>query len=60
MDFIKDNMGTIVVFLIVAAVIALIIFKLIRDRKNGKSSCGCGCESCANSKLCHGYKEKGD
>lgn len=58
MDFIINNLGTIIVLLIVTAVIALTIFKLVRDKKNGKSSCGCGCESCANSKLCHGSKKR--
>ncbi|MDE6679545.1 MAG: FeoB-associated Cys-rich membrane protein, partial [Ruminococcus sp.] len=37
-------MGTIVTALILIAVIALIIFRMIKDKKDGKSSCGCGCE----------------
>ncbi|MDE6502399.1 MAG: FeoB-associated Cys-rich membrane protein [Ruminococcus sp.] len=51
-------MGTIVTALILIAVIALIIFRMIKDKKDGKSSCGCGCEHCANSAHCHGNSGK--
>ncbi len=50
-----DNLGTIVVSLILIAVVALIIAKMVKDRKNGKSpgGCGCGCEHCAMRGKCH-------
>ncbi|MCH5194968.1 MAG: FeoB-associated Cys-rich membrane protein [Oscillospiraceae bacterium] len=50
------NPGTIVVLLIVAAIVALILFSMIRNKKKGKSSCSCGCGSCQNSSLCHSSK----
>lgn len=37
-----------VVFLIVAAV----IWKMIRDKRNGKGNCSCGCD-CSNCSKCH-------
>jgi hypothetical protein len=45
-------MGTIVVGGILLVVVVLIIRSLIKNKKNGKSSCGCdgGCGSC---KGCH-------
>lgn len=52
-DFFVQNLGTIVVGAIVVAVVAAIIVKMINDRKKGKSSCGCGCENCAASGMCH-------
>ena len=37
----------------VAAVVGVII-KSIRDKKNGKTGCGCGCESCPSRGACAG------
>lgn len=50
-----DNLGTIVVTLILIAIVALIIAKMIRDKKSGKSNggCGCGFEHCAMHGKCH-------
>ena len=47
---------TILVSVILAAVVGLIVFSLIRSRKKGKTSCGCGCEHCAMRGSCHGDK----
>lgn len=46
-------MGTIIISLILLAIVASVIFKMIKDKKAGKSSCGCGCSSCPMSKACH-------
>lgn len=56
LTWLSENISTIIISLIVAAVLATVIVKMIRDKKNGKSSCscGCGCGSCPNSSLCHG------
>ncbi|MCH5205921.1 MAG: FeoB-associated Cys-rich membrane protein [Oscillospiraceae bacterium] len=45
-EFFRENLGTIIVGANVLAIIALIVIKGIKDRKAGKSSCGCGCENC--------------
>jgi hypothetical protein len=50
--------GTIVVGLILAIVIFAIVFKMVKDKKNGKSSCNCGCSHCASSSVCHKSKKK--
>lgn len=49
-------MGTAIVLIIVLAVVGLVIFKMVKDKKAGKTSCGCGCKGCANSGLCHSKK----
>lgn len=49
-DFIIQNIGSILIGLAVLAVIALIIVRMVKDSKSGKSV-GCGCESCHGS--CH-------
>lgn len=46
-------MATIIISLALAAVVASIIAGMVKNKKAGKSSCGCGCENCAMSKECH-------
>ena len=55
LDFLRENLSTIIIGLIILAVVAGIIVKMIRDKKNGKGSCSCdcGCESCPSSAICH-------
>ena len=40
-------MGTLVVVIVLAVIIGLVIWKLIRDKKAGKRSCGCDCANCS-------------
>ena len=56
-NFISQNIGTIVVLAIVAAIVALLIFKLVKDKKASKSSCSCGCSSCPMRDGCRGNSE---
>ena len=55
LDFLRENLSTIIIGLIILAVTVGIIAKMIKDKKNGKSSCncGCGCESCPSAEICH-------
>lgn len=52
----KEYFGTIVVVLILLIITILIIGKLIKDKKQGKRSCGCNCSGCHNSCLEHKKK----
>lgn len=54
--FIVDNLATVLVCLVLAAIVAAIIVKLVRDRRKGKSSCGCNCAHCAMAGSCHKQK----
>ena len=45
--------GTILVSLALAALVIRIIAGLRKDRKQGKSSCGCNCGSCPMAGSCH-------
>lgn len=47
---------TIVVAVIVGIVFAAIVVRGIINKKNGKSSCSCGCSGCANKDYCHSGK----
>ena len=53
LDWITENLSTIVVSLILVLVVAAIIRKLVRDKKKGKSSCGCNFAHCAMAESCH-------
>jgi hypothetical protein len=46
MDFIKDNLSTIVVGAIVFSILGLALFRLIRNLRQGKTGCPCGCSGC--------------
>ncbi|MDE6092611.1 MAG: FeoB-associated Cys-rich membrane protein [Ruminococcus sp.] len=50
------NAGTVITGLILIAIIAMIIIRLVSDKKKGKSSCGCNCGCCPNSENCHGNR----
>lgn len=56
--FITENIGTIVVSIIVILIVSSIVIKLYNDKKAGKTSCGCGCENCQNSPYCHKVNQK--
>ncbi|MBR0139111.1 MAG: FeoB-associated Cys-rich membrane protein [Firmicutes bacterium] len=51
-------LSTLIVALVLAAVVFLIVRKMIRDRKAGKHSCGCGCSACPMSGSCHNKERK--
>ena len=51
--WITENIGTILIWAVLLLVVVLIIRKLVKDKKKGKSSCGCNCAHCAMSGSCH-------
>lgn len=53
MRFIIENTGTIIMALIVFVLVAGIVIKLVKDKRKGKTSCGCGCSNCPSSGLYH-------
>lgn len=51
--WIIDNIATIIICIALIAVVALIIASKIKNRKKGKSSCGCDCSGCPMNCSCH-------
>lgn len=49
---------TVLICVALAVFVGLIIFSLIRDKRKGKSTCGCNCAHCAMAGSCHGRKKK--
>ncbi len=47
-------MGDFIVVGILALIVGFILYRMIRNKKNGKTACGCDCSSC--SKACSSKK----
>lgn len=56
--FLKANGVTIIVLLVLVLIVALIIRKLVKDKKSGKSACGCDCSTCGGACHCCENKDK--
>ncbi len=48
-----EYLSTIIVAAIVGIIVLAIVINGIRNKKKGKSSCGCGCAGCPMSGKCH-------
>ena len=56
MTWLLNNISSIIVFAVLVAIIALITAHMIKNKKQGKTSCGCGCADCAMKGTCHSKK----
>jgi hypothetical protein len=45
--------ATVIISLVLAVIVAGIVIRMIKNKRAGKSSCGCGCSSCPMSSECH-------
>jgi len=54
-QWLADNLGNLIISLVLIAIVAGIIRGIIKDKRQGKSSCGCNCGHCAMAGTCH-YK----
>ena len=53
MNWLSANWASLVVGAIVAAIVVAVIAKMMRDKKQHKSGCGCSCSGCAGASYCH-------
>ena len=55
-----DNIGTILISLLLIAIVAGIISSMIKDKKKGKHSCSCGgsCSQCHMCSACRQVKKR--
>ncbi len=51
--WLAENMATLIIAAVLIAAVISILVKMAKDRRQGKSSCGCGCSSCAMKDSCH-------
>lgn len=56
LTWIWENIATIIICIALLLIVTGIIAGMIRDKRKGKSSCGCGCASCPMSDSCHKSK----
>lgn len=42
-----------IIGILIAAALAAIVIKKVKDKKAGKSGCGCGCSGCPSKGKCH-------
>ena len=54
--WIMENMTTIIISAVLIIVVAAIIAGMVRNKRRGKSSCGCGCAGCSMNGACHPKK----
>lgn len=58
LEWIGQNIPTIVAVAVLTCVVALIIIGMIKDKKQGKHSCGSSCSCCPMSDKCHSDPKK--
>ena len=46
MEWIKGNIGSIIVGAAVVALLVCVVVAMVRNRKKNRGACGCGCSSC--------------
>lgn len=46
LTLLKAHIGTIIVLLVLAVIVALIIRSIVKDKKSGKGMCGGDCSNC--------------
>lgn len=51
--WLSENIGTVLVCAFLAVIVIAIVISMIRQKRNGKSSCSCGCAGCPMSGECH-------
>lgn len=53
LTWIMGNLVTIIISAALILAVAAIVAGMIRGKRKGKSSCGCGCAGCAMNGACH-------
>ena len=56
LNWLSANLSTLLISLVLFAVVISIVRYLIRQKKQGKSTCGAGCAHCANAGCCHHHE----
>lgn len=52
LNYISQNLANIITGTIILAAITAAVAKIIKDKKNHKSSCACGCANCPSAGRC--------
>lgn len=55
--WIRENISTLITAFVLAVIVFIITVKMIKDKKQGKGQCSCGCSGCAMRSTCHEKNE---
>lgn len=55
--FLAANLSTILICIVLITIVVSISIYLVRQKKQGKSSCGAGCAHCAMHGECHSCRK---
>lgn len=55
--FLAANLSTILICIVLIAIVVSISIYLVRQKKQGKASCGAGCAHCAMHGECHSCRK---
>lgn len=58
-NWIVQNWGTVVICIVLALIVFAISYRLIKNKRAGKSSCSCGCTDCAGCAGCAAKENSG-
>jgi len=53
LNWLASNLVTIIAILVIAGLVALAVFSIVRDKKQGRAGCGHKCSGCPMSGSCH-------
>ncbi len=53
LQFLKENLATIIIAAVVFGLMAWVVIHKVRQRQKGESGCGCGCAGCSEASSCH-------
>lgn len=56
LSWLQEDLSTIVISAVLLLVVIAIIRSMVRDKQQGKSSCGANCAHCAMGGTCHNRK----
>ena len=56
LSWFQEDLSTIVISAVLLLVVIAIIRSMVRDKKQGKPSCGANCAHCAMGGTCHNRK----
>ncbi len=53
MNALQGNLSTVLIGAALALLLGGIVWGMVRKKRKGESSCGCGCSDCAMNGACH-------
>lgn len=57
LSWVRINLSTIIVCIVLLAAVAAAVVKMIKDKRQGKSSCSGGCQGCSMYGSCRKKKQ---